>query len=92
MYTKSLASGVTATGGQAQVQVAPRGSDEMVVQVEITGTATVDIEGRLNDNLPWVQLNQVTASAIVPLAACPQVRVNVTAYTSGIVNSEVAYR
>lgn len=57
-----------------------------VVQFEITGTATATLEGRATPTAPWVTICTFTASGAQAISQFPQMRGNVTAYTSGAVN------
>lgn len=77
-----LLDAVGATGAGTAVQNPGR---HKLFQAVISGTATVDIEGSL-DNVNWVQLGQLTASGIVSDSdPWEYVRANVTAWTSGTV-------
>lgn len=87
MSVLTMASAVAATGAQAAVTPPYKGNAEAVFQVEITGTATVDLEGRVSPSAPWVMIHQSTASEIKAVVPVPEMRVNVTAYTSGAVNA-----
>jgi hypothetical protein len=65
------------------------GNRVALLQVGSTGTATIDFEGRLDPSLPWVSLLEVpfTGSGMVSVVLPPEVRINVTAWTSGSVNA-----
>ena len=92
MQIKALATGKTDTGPEALVQINAKESDEMMVQVEITGgSATIDLEGRTDPTMPWVTLVEFTSDGLLPFPVHPQIRLNVTANT-GTVNANVAYR
>lgn len=58
-----------------------------VVQVHGTFTATLAIEGRMvlpgGDVTPWEPIASVTARGFTAVPAVSEVRINVTAYTSG---------
>jgi hypothetical protein len=60
-----------------------------LLQVEVTGSANVFIQGRLNDAAPWTNLNadSIAATSIISVTACPQMRINVTSIASGAVNA-----
>lgn len=94
MKYKTLLGGVSANGSGTAVELPRRGQgqDEALVQVEITGTATVAIEGRLNDSLSWVSLTSVSANGLVPVAFVPHLRATVSGYSSGTVTAQVGYR
>jgi hypothetical protein len=71
---------------------ATNGRDEIAVQVEITGTATVAIQARLSDTLSWVSVQtSITANGIYRIGMCDAVRLSCTAYTSGNVTGAVLY-
>lgn len=62
------------------------GRDEIAVQVSITGTATVQLFGRLHSSHAWVQLgSNVVSSSIVPLVRVAELYAAVTA-NSGTVS------
>lgn len=64
----------------------------VLAQVEITGTATVQIQGRLSSDYSWVPLTEtadITADGVFQVIACPEMRFEVTAYTSGTVTAGV---
>lgn len=65
------------------------GSRVALLQVGSTGTATIDFEGRLNPSLPWVSLLEVpfTGNGMVSVVLPPEVRINVSSWTSGTVNA-----
>lgn len=67
-------------------------SDDGLWQVEITGTATVSISGRIDSTAPWQTLatRSATGSDVIPIF--PQMIVDVTSYTSGVVNAWLATR
>lgn len=81
---------VAATGG-GPVQNMQRHSGNNptnigIVQFEITGTATVALEGRCTPLAPWVVIASFTASGAQAIAQFPQMRGNVTAYTNGAIS------
>lgn len=55
-----------------------QGRDELIVQVDISATATVSIQGRLTSQSGWVELASITSSAIQPLARVPFLRFAIT--------------
>lgn len=90
MRILTLASAVTNTGAQPEVShanVAER--DKATVQVAISATATVSVQGRLGPSFPWVELESVTNSGITVVDAMPEYRADVTANT-GQVDAAIA--
>lgn len=87
MNLVSLCSGVTSAAAQSSVslvhEVATKTS--AVVQIDGITTATVKIEGRLDSSMDWVVLWTATADDAKVLTLFPEMRVNVTAYTSGTI-------
>jgi len=84
--TQKLATAQAATG--AGTPVGPKLHKEYgVAQVEITGVATVNIEGRVDGAAPWVVITTLTSSDAVSVALMTQIRSNVTSFTSGVVNA-----
>lgn len=75
--------GITGAGQTAALSIstdAARGRDEITVQVEITGTVSVDIECRLSSAYSWVKVQTgITANSIVRIGDCGEVRLNNTA-------------
>jgi hypothetical protein len=60
-----------------------------VFQVDFAGTATAAIEGRLTDAASWTNIATILstdASKAKVVALMPQMRMNVTAWTSGAVS------
>lgn len=60
-----------------------------VVQAAFGGTATVTIEGQLNDAAGWTTITTISSadtSKAKTVALMPQMRINITAHTSGSVN------
>lgn len=69
---------------------ARHGRPEASVQVTVTGTATVDIEARLDSTLPWAKIETgITANKIVRVGNVAEVRLNVTARSSGDIGGGV---
>src|SRR5688572_1262216 len=72
--------------------------DKAIFQVEITGTATVKLQGRCDDSAPWetivslsnADVDATTKSAVRSVTAMPQMRANVTAWTNGTVSAWTA--
>lgn len=85
--TLVLLDGVSATGA-GDVANPKSHADTGLVQIDISGAATVQIQGRLASDLDWIDLldADATASTLKVIAACPEMRANVSAYTSGTVD------
>lgn len=78
MMTTTLLTEVAAPGTSGTQQLRTDSSkDDFVLQVVISGTATVALEGRVSPDLPWVQIDSLTSSAVNVYARVPQIRVNV---------------
>lgn len=84
----TLLNGVSATTDGTEYSF-PAFAKYRMYQVEITGTATVAIQGRLDDSMSWQDLSglgSITASgAYSATHAVPLIRARVTAYTSGTI-------
>lgn len=89
---EKILDGVQAVGSSAVYTVTEgaRGRDDMLVQVDIGGVATVKIECRVHEDMNWIEYAELTASAITPIARPTQIRVRVSAWTSGTVNAAIA--
>jgi len=61
--------------------------DYGIFQVEITGTATVQMQGRVDENFSWHTLETYTASGADKVAVFPHMRANISAYSSGEVTA-----
>jgi len=60
------------------------GHAEAVIQIEIGGTATVQILGALDDDFSYVEVvAAVTANTLQPISYIPKLRATVTGYASG---------
>lgn len=57
-------------------------------QLTIATTATVNLEGRLAPDQPWVVIATYTVSTADRAAKFPEMRFNVTAWTSGAVTGD----
>jgi hypothetical protein len=83
---QQLLTAVAATGAGSAVHTggepAAKGEDTGIVQAVITGTATVVLEGSL-DNTNWVTITSFTASGGSGVLLWPYLRGNVTSRTSG---------
>jgi hypothetical protein len=87
----SLLEAVTTTGLGPVVSLrSSRARDEIGLQVDITGgTATVQVFGRLAKRMPWVLLQTINSSGIVPVARVAEVQANVSAVSGATINAEV---
>lgn len=90
MRTFPIVEGETGTGVSATFPL-PSRSDEIIVQVEVTVSATIEVQGRLSTDAPWVILTTLTASGLQPLAAVSEFRLNITA-NGGTVNAWIGSR
>lgn len=48
------------------------------VQVKITSSATVNVQGRVDSSMPWVTLNSFTSSGVENIRLLPEMRVSVS--------------
>lgn len=64
------------------------GKDELTVQISITASATVSVQGRLSSDADWFELVSIVANAIQPLALITQLRFVLTG-NNGVVNAFV---
>ena len=86
---------VVATGASSGYAVSRKANGEGSFQVDIAGVATVAIQGRVEPSADWVTLRTVdqddvdsTSKALADgLQLLPQMRANVTAWTSGAVSA-----
>lgn len=63
------------------------GSGLLAVQLEITGTASARILGRVNPSAPWLELKETSSvDFLEAMSRVPYIALDVTAYTSGEVN------
>lgn len=74
-----LSSSADETGGTF---VFTSSKQQFIGQITVTGTQTVDLQGRVDENHDWVSINQVTASAVFYFSVPGQLRV-VTSGTAG---------
>ena len=104
MFSTSLINGATAITPAptlsdeglslvAAIEASAEARDEAMVQVSITGTATVQLFGRLARNRPWVQLGtDITATGLFPISRVPFVFARVSAASGGAtVSVDVGY-
>ena len=84
-----LASAASNASTYPQV-VLPLGApkDEMLVQINVAGQATVTLDGRLNSAMPWTVgiTSARTASEIIPIAYVPMIRCVVSAASAASVD------
>lgn len=73
-------------GATFRIEDSFRGQYGRVVQVVITGTATVGVYGRLDPSLPWVLIKESTASEAYESVVFPEMRASVTARSSGSIS------
>lgn len=74
--TISLASGVTTTGAQA-AKTPKMHTPEGVVQVDMSSTGSVTIEGRLRSDLDWQEIASFSAAGLKVIAITPEMRANI---------------
>ena len=60
-----------------------------IVQVEGITSATVQIQGRLEGSMSWVTLVTFTSDNAQSIMLFPQMRVNVSVYSSGSVTARI---
>jgi hypothetical protein len=60
------------------------GRDEASLQVDITGTATVVVRGRLSNSAAWQDLKTITASDLQPVYRVPYLQLEITANTGSV--------
>jgi len=69
----------------------PSGRDETLIQIQISATITVTINGRVGPEAEFVEVVAArTASEIVPIAWCPQLQVVTSGVSGGEANVFVA--
>ena len=81
-----------AANGDTDVELysAYEGQNEAIVQIEITGTASCQILGRLTPDFSWVEVvPAVTANTIQPITFMPELRATISGYSSGSVSVAV---
>lgn len=60
-----------------------------IFQVDISGTATVVLEGRISPQMTWATIDTYTASGAGRISLFPHMRARVSAYTSGTIRAEL---
>lgn len=88
MKVTNLVSGGNENGNtDSGLPPAYEGQNECIIQVDISGSATVEILGRLTPDYEWVRLiAPATAGYIQPITYCPEIRVTISGYASGTVD------
>lgn len=82
---KILMDGVTTNtdGPVIDIPSSANGAD-ILVQIDITGTITVTVNGRISSAADWIEaISPRTASELVPIAWCPQLRATTTGVSGG---------
>jgi hypothetical protein len=98
MQVNRLLDGVTASGNSETLTITPTTSPNYsrlevpypVFQVEITGTATVQIRGRTSTDMSWHVIDTLTSSGASRCTQFPLMDANVSSYSSGSVTVELA--
>lgn len=91
MITQPIDGLATTTGTSETIALNKiSGKDEFAVQVTISSSASVSVQGRLSADAPWVELVALTTNAIQILALMGQVRFVVTSNT-GTVDVHMRY-
>lgn len=78
--------GAGASGNGTALQVPLGASDDrmyVAVEVQITGTLNVLIQGRIDSTSAWVTLNTFTASDALLIARMPQMRATYSGASAG---------
>lgn len=73
----------------AQITLSEKVTDECIVQLAISLSASVSIQARISQDAPWVELTSLATSAIQPLAKVPYLRFVITGNT-GVVDIYVS--
>ena len=91
MSTLKLLNNAEATGAGLTTSLPPPYGDRTrLVQIDMVGTGSVVIEGRLSEDLQWFPVVQVTdESVILPILSTPQVRARVIS-TAGSISAAVS--
>ena len=76
--------GVSATGAGPVRTVPDGGKHRRTAQIRIDGTATVTIQGRMDDTMPWLTIQSYTASGADEVATFPEMRGNVSAVSGHV--------
>jgi hypothetical protein len=91
MKTYQFANALAATAAGAAVTIDNAdGIRSGILQVEITTTASVHLQGRIDDTFSWVNVTDtpLTASGAVSVALFPNMRLNST-ITAGTVSAKL---
>ncbi len=63
-----------------------KGQNEAVVQIEITGTATVTVNGRIQPDFSFSEvIPAVTVDTLQPISYIPELEVVISGYSSGTI-------
>lgn len=82
---------VAASGQGAAVPIPDfNQADWSIAQVEMTGTATVDLYGRTSPNMPWQLIHTFNGSDAIRPVVFPYMMADVSSYTDGTVRVEIA--
>lgn len=85
-----LLDGVTALGNGGTDGIQNMSPAEYgIFQVEITGTATVQLRGRTSPDMPWVIIDSLTASDGNRCTLFPYMDALVSSYGSGTITAEL---
>lgn len=85
MQVLTITNGDNANGNyDLELMPAYRGHPEAVVQIEITGSATVTLQGRIDEDFTFQQIiAATTADVLQPISFIPQLRAVISGYTTG---------
>jgi len=91
MQVITIADAVAANGNSDLIlPVSYSGHPEAIVQVEITGTATVQILGRIDGDFSFVEVVAASSvDALQPISYFPELRATVSGWSSGTVTVKV---
>lgn len=90
---KILTAAVAAEAGSVYNVAERFRAEARIVRAKLAGTATVRLQGRMDENDAWQNLGtDFSATGIQSIQLMPQVRANVSAWTSGAVDMWVDAR
>lgn len=85
--TNTTGAAINLDGQRAAIR---HGRDEATVQIDITGTATVAVQARIEATLGWATVDSgITASKIVRIGRVVEVRLVTTGVSAGTVTGGV---
>lgn len=88
-FQKKVLSAAAATGASEAVRC---DNDVKTLMVAGTFVATIHLEGSPDDGTTWITLGNVTAAGLVNVTnGFSYLRANVTAFTSGTIDSWIIY-